>query len=295
MKLISKGQFAAVIVFLVVVFVGDRVGGLLLGRLFMSTHFRYADLYEGDLSADVLFMGNSRGVHMFHRPPLQAVSGKRVANLSFNAFPAAMLPVAMEDFIEHQNTPSELFIEVSCIGRVNEPGSLSRFTVLADRSGRFHEVLARHHPKQYWASRISHLYRYNSELLIRSLFFLKRSDQDWIMDSVVDSGWRETLADERIRKFERSASDLESLRETIAIAETNDIEVKLILAPYLPGYFVLTESCPAWLEWIETETGKKVLDYSLAIDDVELFADPIHLNPPGAEVLAKRMHQNGDL
>lgn len=295
MKLGSRAQLAAVVVFLIVCFVGDRVGGFAFGRLFMRTHFRYADLYAGDLSADVLFLGNSRGVHMFHRPPLQDVSGKRVANLSFNALPATMLPVVLEDYIDHQNAPSQLFIEVTCVGRVNEPGSLSRFTVLADRSLGFNDVLAKHHPKHYWASQISHLYRYNSELLVRSLFFLKKSDQDWMMDSVVDSGWQATLADERIRRFERSEVDLESLKSAIAIAEKNGVDVKLILAPYLPGYFALTDSCPEWLDWIEAETGKKVLDYSLAIEDPAHFADPIHLNPPGAEVLAKKLHQNGDL
>lgn len=294
MKIISKKQLAAVVAFLVVCFVGDRVGGFAMGRLFMSTHFRYSDLYAGNLSSDVLFLGNSRGVHMFHRPPLQQVSGKRVANLSFNALPATMIPIVLEDYLKNQNSPSELFIEVTCIGRVNEPGSLSRFTVLADRSEGFNQLLAKHRPKHYWASQISHLYRYNSELLIRSLFFLRKSDQDWIMESEVDAAWEETLPPEMIRRFERSEADLESLKEAISIAERNDVDVKLILAPYLPGYFALTDSCSEWLNWIETETGTKVLDYSLAIEDSSCFADPIHLNPKGAEVLARLLQRNGD-
>ena len=295
MKFITKGQLVAAVAFLVVGFVGDRVGGFAMGRLFMSTHFRYSDLYRGDLAADLVFLGNSRGVHMFHRPPLQRVSGQRVANLSFNALPAAMLPVVFEDFLDHQDAPSKIFIEVSCIGRVTEPGSLERFTVLGDRSAGFNEVLAKCSPKSYWASEVSHLYRYNSDLMIRSLFFLRKSDQDWIMESVVAPSWRASLPDEKIRHFARSQDDLESLKRTIALAEKHEVEVTLILAPYLPEYFAMTQSCPEWLGWLEAETGKKVLDYSTFIDDTALFADPIHLNPPGAEALAQLLSDNGDL
>ena len=115
------------------------------------------------------------------------------------------------------------------------------------------------------------------------------------MDSVVDDAWESTLPAERIRRFERSKVDLDALKKTISIAERSDIDVTLILAPYLPSYFALTDSSSEWLDWIESETGKKVLNYSLAIENDTLFADPIHLNPKGAKVLARQLHRNGDL
>ena len=277
------------VAFLAICFVGDRVGGYFMGRVFMSTRFRFAELYEGRLPADLLILGNSRGVHMFHRPPIQAITGKRVTNLSFNGMPATMLPVIYTDYIRYHEPPKRMFVEVSCLGRNNEPGSFERFRVLADRSDSFRRLQRRLAPSDCVACQISHLYRYNSELFWRSILFFRESDQDWIMKSTLDENWRQNLNPETIRRFEPSSMDIDALKELLVIADDNGTDVTLIFAPYYPDYFHLTEGSPAWLQWIERETGKTVVDYSTSLKELSLFADPIHLNPDGAERLAELM------
>lgn len=284
-----------ILAFVVVTFVGDRVGGSVIERLFMNTKFRFAELYSGKLPSEIAFIGNSRGVHMFHRPPLQSASGRPIANLSFNGLPATMLPVVLEDYLIHHTAPQEVFVEVSCLGRVNEPGSLERFRIVTGQSASFDRVHRQSAPVDYAASEISHLYRCNSELLWRSVLFLRASDQDWIMTSVLRDDWKEVISPESIRRFDSSQADLQALQEMIQIADQHDVKVNLILAPYYPDYFELTEGVGKWLQRIEDQTGKKVLDYSTAIDQASLFADPIHLNPDGAARLSELMVKRGDL
>lgn len=295
----SKSRFRhsslKIAAFIIVCFIGDRVGGFLIERLFMNTGFRYAELYSGDLPASLVFIGNSRGVHMFHRPPFEAASNQKVANLSFNGLPATMLPVVIGDYLKHHEAPERIFVEVSCLGRSNEPGSLERFRILTNESDSFDRVHWQHAPVDHIACKLSHLYRCNSELLWRSVLFLRGSDQDWIMTSVLSEDWQERMPIESIRRFEQSSVDLEAMKQMIEIAERDQTEVSLVLAPYFPGYFNLTRDSREWIRWIEEGTGKTVLDYSATIDDAKLFADPIHLNPDGAIRLAEIMVARGDL
>lgn len=284
-----------VLAFLVIAILGDRLGGYLVGRVYLSTRFRFAEMFAGRLPSDLTFLGNSRGVHMFHRPPLERVTGQRVSNLSFNGMPATMLPVLFADYVDHHEPPSKIFVEVSCIGRDNEPASLERFHVLTGTSRTFDATHRRHAPTDHLACRVSHLYRYNSELLWRSVLFVRETDQDWIMTSQLSDNWESQLTPGMIRQFRPSVVDMDSLKDLLALAEEHGTQTTLILAPYFPDYFAQTRGCDAWLEWIEKETGRPVVNYATALDDQALFADPIHLNPDGADRLASLMQERGDL
>ncbi|SMP68249.1 hypothetical protein SAMN06265222_11125 [Neorhodopirellula lusitana] len=275
--------------------VGDRVGGYIMDRAFQSTRFRFSQVYSGDLPADLVFIGNSRGVHMFHRPPLEAISGQRVANISFNGMPAPMMPVIWNDYLEHHKAPSKVFVEVSCIGRDNEPGSLERFAVLMAHSPATCELMKRSRTQKYWWCQVSHLYRFNSELHRRSLFFLRNSDQDWIMDGQVPSDWHDPDFVSQHGQFQRSQDDVEAISKLIAIANQAGVEVELILAPYLPAYQAQLPSHAEWLAWLESELGQPIHDYSSALPDSKSFADPIHLNPEGAKTFASFLNDEAVL
>ena len=52
------------------VFAGDRLGGRLLQKQVDSSLFRYSRLYRGDAAADILLVGNSRGL-TFYQPYIE--------------------------------------------------------------------------------------------------------------------------------------------------------------------------------------------------------------------------------
>ncbi len=284
-----------VIAFLAVVLIGDRVGGQLINHLFQSTKFRFSQLYSGELPADLVFIGNSRGVHMFHPPPLEAASGHRVANLSFNGMPAQLMPCLWQDYLDHHETPQKLFVEVSCIGRDSNPSSMERFTVLMSESPSIAEMLAERRQRAYRFCKLSHLYRFNSELTWRSLFFLRRSDQDWIMSGEVAANWQADHPETGLGDFVRSDEDVKAIATLVKVAKESGVDVQLILAPYLPEYYRRLPPNDDWLAWLEDELGQPVVDYSGVISNRESFADPIHLNATGAELFAKFLKEQGDL
>lgn len=291
----AKRRVIATGLFFVLVFAGDRIGGGILSRVFHSTQFRFSQLYSGDLPADVVFIGNSRGVHMFHRPPLADLSGQRVANVSFNGMPAELMPAIFTDYLQHHAPPKQLFIEVSCVGRRNEAGSLERFKILSPVSASIGALLAEQRPTVAWAGRVSLLFQFNSELFWRSLFFRNESDQDWIMDSRLSDNPEVALSSMPVRVFERSPTDAMAIRRLMQIARDAGTQPKLILAPYAPGYRDEMVGLQAWQDRLASELDAPILDYINAINDLDSFADPIHLNARGARQLAETMIERGDL
>lgn len=285
--------FLPIVFFLAILFIGDRVGGNLIDRVMMRTKFRYPLLYTGDLPADIIVLGNSRALHMFHPPAINDATGLRCVNLSFNALPTVAMPALWEDYLDRHDAPRQLILEVSCVGREDEVGALERFTTLMAHSPRINEVMVDHNPAEYWSARLSHLYRYNSELMWRSLFFLKKNDQDWIMQGTATEPQLARIMSHPIEPLIRSEKHVAAFRKIIAIAEKHDVEVKLILAPYHPDYLPAVAELPEWFAWIGQQLDRPIDDYRTEITDAAGFADHIHLNPDGARQLADKLSRDG--
>ena len=281
--------------FLSVLFIGDRLGGDLLDRATMRTKFRYPQLYSGELPADIVVLGNSRALHMFHPPAIEQVTDLRTVSLSFNGLPTVAMPALWEDYLDQHEAPLQLILEVSCVGRADDDGSLERFTTLMAHSPRISQVLADHNLTEYWSSKLSHLYRYNSELMWRSLFFLGKSDQDWIMQGTATKPQLQRIMSQGIEPLIRSSGHIDAFRSIISTANQHDVEVVLILAPYHPDYLPALEQLPEWYSWIQSELGLPIHDYRDAVTDDASFADHIHLNQGGAKQLASVLEQDGIL
>ncbi len=288
-----------VTLFLALVGVGDRIGAQLMDRAVTSTGFRYAELYKGELAAEIVILGNSRGLHMFHPPAIREVAGHESANISFNGLPTVLMPVLWSDYLSHQAPPRRLIFEVSCIGREDEPGSVERFKVFMGHSEKMSQAIAKYAPQEYMASRVSHLYRFNSELTWRSMFFLGKSDRDWIMtDRVTDDQMNQVL--ERVQdrgpeEFLRRSQNVIAAREVLALAKDHNIPVDLIVAPYHPQYRETLTELPDWIEWLSDDLGCTIHDYSQSISETSGFADHLHLNPNGARQLAEVLTRDGIL
>ncbi len=269
---------------LAIVVVGDRGLAAVLDRIFYQSKFRYALAYSGKLEADVLIMGNSRGANSFHQATLESGTGLRAANLSFNGIPAAMMPVLLEDYLERHPAPQTIIVEVSCVGSRRASGTLERFSVLASRSNGVRDLLREHDFKFYVGSQLSHLLRYNSELMWRSLAFRKKSDQTWAMHSQINDELLESVnAEESVEMLSRSEEDAAAIKRLLEIAESKSIRVELIFAPYLKQYREKLDDFEGWFSWLQEKLERPIVDYSVAIDDSALFADRLHLNASGSE------------
>ena len=293
MLTMNKSRVLKLGFFLAVLFVGDRVGGGMLMWLVGKSGQRFPMVYSGKLEADVAILGNSRGIHMFHPPAIEREVGGKVANLSFNDLPPAIMPILWGDYLQHHAPPRLLVLEVSCIGVVDYPASTERFTVLMPKNVEFGRAIYSENPRHYWLSQLSHLFRFNSPLTWRSLLFLKRDDQSWIMNSQLnETMMTETIAnaDAELRKDQ---TRLDAIKRTIAIAEEHNVEVRCVIAPYAPLYFERLDGFDSWLDWVESSLGRPVEDLSQQVTEMEHFADHLHLHEAGASHFAKALSSQG--
>ena len=56
-------------------FIGDRVGGYIVKQVVLKSQFRYSRMYKGEAKADILLVGNSRGLSFF-QPTIEEFTKK---------------------------------------------------------------------------------------------------------------------------------------------------------------------------------------------------------------------------
>jgi hypothetical protein len=264
-------------------FAGDRIGGYFLRDKALHSEFRYGKLYRRQAAADVLLLGNSRGL-CFYQPYIEEITGRSTCNLSYNGLPMNAAKCLTFDFLDLKNfewdgKPQQMLIDITICDRDN-PAILPGFLPYLDRSKNLDTLVKNQLPKVWWGAQVSHLFRYNHEIYQRSLYYQYRSDEDWILD-------RE-ISPELIAKTSENSYDLDihphlirQLAETVSKARNaGSWNVQLLISPYLPGFQV--KNLDQLKAEVEKATGLPVHDYRSAITDPASFGDFMHLNKKGS-------------
>ncbi len=63
-----------IVAFLAILFVGDRLIGWIFQQQITQSQFRYSRMYRGEGQADILIVGNSRGLN-FYQPSVEKATG----------------------------------------------------------------------------------------------------------------------------------------------------------------------------------------------------------------------------
>lgn len=290
-------------VFVSVYFAGDRLGSHALERAVGRSEFRFSRMYRGDASADVLILGDSRGVHSFYAPTLSKSLGRRVVNLSYNGLSTEIIECVFGDYLEHNPPPKLLVLEVT--NAFTKPSALVNFKPYIGRSPRLSSLLRRENPYEYWATTVSHLYRYNCELFLRVLAYQRKSDQGWILNSRISKDlFDQSLESEDVERpigADYVRSNLAALGRILEASSAAKVEVRLVVAPYLPQF---RKHIKNWDQVVKTfESLAKTegaappratfWDFSTVLDRADEFSDRIHLNRTGADALSEVLEKEG--
>src|SRR5205807_1004651 len=172
----SDGRRAAVwwTVLLAVIIAGDHLLALALHQVLMRSQFRYSRLYRGGNDADVVIIGDSRGVHSFYAPALQQMIGLRVMNLSYNSLSPHVAEAVLLDYLDHNRAPRIVVIEAT--SAITSGAVASQLRTYAGLSPRMAALYARDHPFEARASRLFWLFPLNSEFFLEALHSMRRSD-----------------------------------------------------------------------------------------------------------------------
>lgn len=301
MRSFFKRPVVFLAVFVAFIYAGDRLLAKLLERIVDSSRFRLSRLYRGDAAADILVLGDSRGVHTFYAPGMEAALGQKVFNLSYNGVSTEIIDCEFHDYLEHNPAPKLLVLEVTNV--FSKPDALVNFKPYLDHSSKLTQLFKRENVYEYWGTQISHLYRMNCELFLRLLVYQRKHDQGWILTSRINpdliDNIRESDAAKDMLGTSHVTQNLAALHRILETAAKKEIDVRLVIAPYLPEFQSKRKNWSQVVEFLQTELKEAspatvpLWDYSQAVTEPDRFSDRVHLNLKGAEALQKRLESDG--
>lgn len=291
----SSNTIKGLLVFLAIVaavfFLLDRSMARGLQELLKQSDFRFSRLYQGNSKADVLVLGNSRAVNAFYAPEMEKVLGKEVFQLSYNGMSMEVAELLFRDYLEHNEAPDLLLLEITNLHVTNE--LLKDLKLYYGMSRRLRNSMAEETPILKMACDLTHLYRFNGELFLRTLFYFKKSDQSWINSGRIDPDFAASYeipqSEKAVNLFPVNGSNWQSLLAMIEECKKEHISIVLVVSPYLPAHRLGLEEYQSNLEAMKSvlPEGIILIDGSLALKDHQDFADAIHINKDGGEEFLK--------
>ncbi len=279
---------------LVLAFAGDRIGGLLLGKVLKESQFRYSRLYRSDAACELLFVGNSRGL-IFYQPYIEEKTGRSTLNLSYNGMPMELAAVLIKDHLDRHAPPKTLVLDVTLLDKRMDARLTSGFNCYTPYSVRLSTLLRDSFPQDFYAGKTAHLYRYNSEVYQRALYYWKKSDEDWLLDRVISPTLQNDVTKHGTFLFDYTPAMLADLADAVRYAQAKGVRVELVVNPYYPPFAEKIANMPDLKAAIEQATGLPVRDYSSAISGLSGFGDYQHLNKNGAKEYLDKLMKDGVL
>lgn len=267
------------IAFLGLLFAGDRLAGWYLQGQTMSSQFRYSRLYSGRAAADILLVGNSRGL-TFYAPYIEETTGKTTFNLSYNGLPMDAANALVRDYLDRYPAPQLMLLDITICDRPNNE-LLAGFATYAAFSPRLNELVRDSLPKMWGGNQLSRLTRFNNEIFQRALFHRKTSDKDWLLDRIIP----QKLIDEASQHnypLEVHPQLVEQLQAAVQAAQAKGVQVRLVISPYFPGFDQRVSNLDALKTAVEQATGLPVFDFRQALTDPTDFGDYMHPNKKGS-------------
>jgi len=302
---------------LAVTFLGDRGIAYLMQSQAANSQFRYARLYDNRAEADILLVGNSRGL-IFYQPYIEEVTQSKTFNISYNGMPIDLANVLVQDYFDLYPTPKKMVVDVTMCDRLNDQ-LMSDFKMYTPYSEKLSKLLKDKSDTAYNGSQFSHLFRYNSEIYQRNLFYQNKTDEDWLLDRVISDNMVENsksledytidfrptkevkkvktsleyLTNKLVGNTEESETNPEYVIDQLVVmvkyAQAKGTEVELVINPYFPAFANKIVNIQDLKKTVEARTGLPVNDYSLAISETAGFGDYQHLNKTGARAFIDKM------
>ena len=287
-------KFFWIIAVIVLAFAGDRLGGWLLGNIVQQSQFRYSRLYRNDAQCDLLFAGNSRGL-IFYQPYIEEKTGHSTCNLSYNALPMDLANVLVKDHLDRHVAPKVLVLDVTMLDTRMDPKLVTNFNCYTPYSERLSNLMRDSFPNDFYGGKVTHLYRYNSEVFQRAFYYWKKSDEDWLLDRVISPSLQQDVEKQGVFDYTYTPEMLKSLADLVNYAHAKGVRVELVVNPYFPPFAEKIGNLQTLKADIEKATSLPVHDYSNSISGVDGFGDYQHLNKTGAKQFLDKLMADGIL
>ena len=278
---------------ILIVVLGDHAIAFGLDRVVERSGLRFSRVYRGGLPPGVLVLGDSRGVDAIYPPIASPALSMPVFNLSYTAQSTRIQEALLRDYLDHNAAPKLVLIEVTSLEESD--GLLSELKLYSGLSARIAALYQSLHPGASAATRFAHLYRYDSEMFLRCLYYLRRSDQIWGNSYTIAPRLLEATATEPGWNIDPREENLAALARMTALLRDRGIAIRLFIAPYLPQHAAHLQNLAAFAALVEARAGGglRVWSFADAVRDPAAFGDRIHVNTHGAASLLDYMRLNG--
>ena len=293
-------HFIWIFAFLLIALLGDRLVGYIFARITQKSLFRYSRLYNNKPdTADILFIGNSRGL-TFYQPEAERITGMKTINLSYNGMPADLAKNLVFDYLEHHPAPKLMIVDATICDREND-ALKSSFNLYTPYSYRLDTLISGIHVPDKFSGRkivlggsLSHLYRYNTELFQRVLYHRNKPDTDWLIDRIISDGAVKdtSFLSYQVRMFPNMVAHLKQMIDT---ARAHGVKVQLVINPYYPPFAetVRDSFLTPLKNYVENVTGLPVHDFSKALIQRDELGDYQHANKKGSIHYMNILSENG--
>ncbi|MCU0348888.1 MAG: hypothetical protein MUC59_18250, partial [Saprospiraceae bacterium] len=252
-------------------------------------------LYNGTEAADVLFVGNSRGLS-FYQPYAEEKTGLNTANLSYNGMPVSLAATLVMDYLDRHPVPKVMVMDISLMDSVRMDNKLAyQFNHYSQYSERLSNLLKNEFPNDYYAGKVSQLYRYNSEVFQRTFFYWKKSDKDWLLDRVISPSMVANVDEHKILRFHYDKKMVEKLAEMVKYAQAKGTKVELVVNPYYPPFIPKIGNLDTLMTDLTAATNLPIKNFSNAVQKTEDFGDYQHVNKEGAKSYLDKLIEAGVL
>ncbi len=291
-----RKTFRWAVALVLVVLAGDRLVSAVLDQFVQRSHFRFSEIQRSGIDADIVILGDSRGVTSINVPVVEKIAGRRTYSLCYNGMATKIGEALLADYLDHNRPPRLLIVEVTSLV---EPMKLSpELKTYEGISPRLEHLYAEEHPVAARAGRIFHLLRFNSELYLRALYYLRRSDQDWSNWTTISPADVEGARSAPAWRLDPTPENLDSLERILRLARLRNIEVRLLVGPYLPEYMTRAVNAGLFIAAVEQRAHRvdpslHVWNYAGAVAEPRLFADVLHLNNLGTDAFMRILQLDG--
>ncbi len=255
-------------------------------------------MYYQNADAEILLLGNSRGL-MFYQPEVEKLTNKKSFNFSYNGMPIQMGSALVKDYLDKYEKPEILLVDITCADR-NNAALIAGMSAYAPVSQRLQDLIQEVNPTAAGAAKLTHLFRYNSEIWQRAMRYIKGSDETWLNDREINQFMIDKATVEKPLDFtfssekELNPADLmNNIKSLVNYAKSKDIKVRLVVNPYYPPFFNRSNGFENWKDNVEKIVGQKVNDYSTALNDPKYFTDYQHCNKLGSIEYLKLLKRDG--
>lgn len=285
---------ACILVFLLTVFIGDRVLAFSARTIVKHSDNRFVRMYEGKERADILFFGDSRVDRNISYPKVQELTGKSCLNLGLGGNSVLVSEALLKDYVDRYGNPAMVVVELS--HTTVDPTTLGEMRIFTYCSPRILELERKGNPTFSAFENIFTSLRFNDPAFWRLAMELVKPPSTRLLYNKIPDVLVKKWQDKNVTAGNRMIyrENLEALSRICGFADARGIQLRLLISPAWHDFRCAIANFGEWKSALQQAAGNHPIhDYSdVFVASPDYFNDEMHLNATGADALVEKLRED---